>query len=83
MNLKDLKGVGKKTRELVDLPSDPSVIDRRMFGDWAAAGSKDMADRAHEQVVDILKNHEVPPIDKDIYAEMKAIVDRADKEFKV
>ncbi len=73
----------KKTRELVDLPSDPSVIDRRMFGDWAAAGSKDMADRAHEQVVDILKNHEVPPIDKDIYAEMKAIVDRADKEFKV
>jgi len=73
----------KKTRELVDLPSDPSVIDRRMFGDWAAAGSKDMADRAHEQVVDILKNHEVPPIDKDIYAEMKAIVDRADKAFKV
>jgi trimethylamine--corrinoid protein Co-methyltransferase len=42
-----------------------------------------MADRAHEQVVDILKNHEVPPIDKDIYAEMKAIVDRADKAFKV
>lgn len=73
----------KKTRQLIDLPSNPAVIDRMMFGDWAAAGGKDMAERAHERVVDILKNHEVPPIDKDIYASMKAIVDRADKAFKI
>ena len=46
---------------LVDYPSNPMLIDRRMFGDWAAAGSKDLAAVAHEKVVDVLKNHEVKP----------------------
>jgi len=73
----------KKTRELVDLPSSPKLLDRKMFGDWAAAGSKDLADRAHEVVVDVMKNHVVPPIDADILASMKAIVDKADKEYKI
>ncbi|MDV0445229.1 Glycine betaine methyltransferase [Methanimicrococcus sp. At1] len=73
----------KKTRELVDLPSSPKLFDRRMFGDWEAAGAKDAADRAHDVVVDVMKNYEVPPIDKDIYAAMKAIVDKADKEYKI
>ncbi|WNY27525.1 Glycine betaine methyltransferase [Methanolapillus ohkumae] len=73
----------KKTRELVDLPSSPKLIDRMMFGDWAAAGSKDIASRAHDVYVDVMKNHVVPPVDKDIYAAMKALVDKADKEFKI
>ena len=73
----------KKTRELVDLPSSPKLFDRKMFGDWYAAGAKDAADRAHETVVDVMKNHEVPAVDKDIYAAMKAIVDKADKEYKI
>ncbi|MDV0446928.1 Glycine betaine methyltransferase [Methanosarcinaceae archaeon Ag5] len=73
----------KKTRELVDLPSSPKLIDRMMFGDWASAGSKDIATRAHDVYVDVMKNHEVPAIDKDIYASMKALVDKADKEFKI
>ena len=73
----------KKTRELVDLPSSPKLFDRKMFGDWHAAGAKDAADRAHETVVDVMKNHVVPAIDKDIYAAMKAIVDKADKEYKI
>ena len=49
----------KQTRQLVDYPSNPMLLDRRMFGDWAAAGSKDLAAVAHEKVVDVLKNHEV------------------------
>ncbi|WNY25421.1 Glycine betaine methyltransferase [Methanolapillus millepedarum] len=73
----------KKTRELVDLPSSPKLIDRMMFGDWATAGSKDIATRAHDVYVDVMKNHEVPAVDKDIYAAMKAIVDKADKAFKI
>lgn len=73
----------KKTRELVNLPSSPKLFDRRMFGDWAAAGSKDVADRAHDTCVDVMKNHEVPAVDKDILAAMKAIVDKADKAFKI
>lgn len=73
----------KKTRELIDLPSSPKVLDRLMFGDWYANGAKDIATRAHEIAVDVLKNHEVPKIDNDIYNAMKAIVNKADKEFKL
>jgi trimethylamine--corrinoid protein Co-methyltransferase len=73
----------KKTRELVNLPSSPKLIDRKMFGDWAAAGSKDIAERANAVVVDVMKNYEVPAIDSDILKAMKAIVDKADKDFKI
>jgi trimethylamine--corrinoid protein Co-methyltransferase len=58
------------------------LFDRRMYGDWAAAGSKDIVAVAHEKVEDVLKNHQVKPIDSDILKDMKAIVDRADKAFK-
>ena len=73
----------KKTRELVDLPSNPKIFDRLMYGDWFSAGAKDAATRAHETCADVMKNHQVAPIDKDILASMKAIVDKADKEFKL
>jgi trimethylamine--corrinoid protein Co-methyltransferase len=72
----------KQTRQLVNYPSDPMLIDRQMFGDWEAAGSKDLASAAHEVVVDVLKNHVVKPIDADILKNMQAVVDRADKAFR-
>lgn len=72
----------KQTRMLVNYPSDPMLIDRRMFGDWAAAGSKDLAAAAHDKVVDVLKNHVVKPVDADTLKNMKAVVDRADKAFR-
>ena len=72
----------KQTRQLVNYPSDPMLIDRQMFGDWEHAGSKDLAAVANEKVVDILKHHEVPPIDADLLKDMKAVVDRADKAFR-
>jgi len=72
----------KQTRQLVDYPSNPMLIDRHMFGDWAAAGSKDLATVAHEKVEDVLKNHQVTPIDADILKDMQAIVDKADKAFR-
>ncbi|MDD4307159.1 MAG: trimethylamine methyltransferase family protein, partial [Methanosarcina sp.] len=68
--------------QLVNYPSDPMLIDRRMYGDWEAAGAKDLAAAAHEKVVDVLKNHQVTPIDADILKDMKAVVDRADKAFR-
>ena len=46
------------------------------------AGAKDLATAAHEKVVDIMKNHEVAPIDADLLKDMKAIVDKADKAFR-
>lgn len=72
----------KTTRKNIDLPSNPTLINRLMFGDWAAAGSKDLATVAHEKVVDVMKNHEVTPIDADLLKDMKAIVDKADKAFR-
>lgn len=72
----------KQTRMLVDYPSSPMLIDRRMFGDWAASGSKDLAAVANEKIQDILKNHQVPPVDADILKDMQAIVDKADRAFK-
>lgn len=72
----------KQTRLLVDYPSNPMLIDRRMYGDWEAAGAKDLAAAAHEIVVDVLKNHQVKQIDADILKDMQAIVDKADKAFR-
>jgi trimethylamine--corrinoid protein Co-methyltransferase len=72
----------KTTRANINLPSDPSLINRDMIGDWIAAGSKDLITVAHEKVVNIMKTHEVAPIDADLYKDMVAIVKKADKAFQ-
>ncbi len=84
----DEVGIGKNflahktTRKNIDLPSSPMLIDRLMFGDWEMAGGKEIATVAHEKVVDIMKNHEVEPIDADLLKDMKAVVEKADKAFR-
>lgn len=72
----------KTTRQNIDLPSSPMLIDRLMYGDWEAAGSKDIATIAHEKVVDIMKNHVVEPIDADLLKDMQAVVAKADEVFR-
>jgi trimethylamine--corrinoid protein Co-methyltransferase len=72
----------KTTRKNIDLPSSPMLIDRLMFGDWEIAGAKDIATVGHEKVVDVMKNHEVEPIDADLLKDMKAVVEKADKAFR-
>ena len=72
----------KETRNNIDVVSDPEIFDRDMFGDWEAAGSKDITTVAHEKVVDIMKNHVVKAIDSDLLADMKAVVDKADAAFR-
>lgn len=72
----------KETRDYINRVSDPSLINRDMFGDWENAGSKDMATVAHEKFVDIMKNHEPDTIDADLIKDMQAVVDRADEDFR-
>lgn len=72
----------KTTRKNIDLPSSPMLIDRLMYGDWKMAGAKDIATVAHEKVVDVMKNHEVAPIDADLLKDMQAVVEKADKAFR-
>lgn len=69
----------KTTLKNINLPSHPSIMNRQMFGDWQRAGSKDLANVAHDKVVDILQNYQVKPIDADILKDMKAIVSKVDK----
>lgn len=72
----------KETRNNLHLVSAPDLFDRDMFGDWEAAGSKEIATVAHEKVVDILKNHEVKAIDADLLSDMQKVVDKADADFR-
>jgi trimethylamine--corrinoid protein Co-methyltransferase len=69
----------KQTRDLIDLPSAPLLINRLMRGDWERAGSKDLATVAQEKADEIVKTHEVLPIDKDILKEMESVLKKADK----
>jgi len=71
----------KTTMQNVDLPSDPLLINRDMIGDWTKAGSKDLASAAHDMVLQIMKTHEVAPIDADLVKDMQKVVDRGDKAF--
>ncbi|MGI6009603.1 MAG: trimethylamine methyltransferase family protein, partial [Methanomethylophilus sp.] len=69
------------TMQNIDLASDPQVFDRLMLGDWRNNGYKDAADVAHDIVVDILKNHQVKPIDADVLAKMEEIAKKADQAY--
>ena len=69
------------TIENMDIASNPTVFNRDMLGDWRAQGSKSAAEAAHDIVVDVLKNHEVMPVDDAVLEAWKAIVKEADAEF--
>ena len=62
--------------------SFPYMLSRDMRGIWEKKGSMDLAEAAHKKVQEILKTHQVPPIDKDILANIKAIVAEADKSMR-
>ena len=72
----------KSTRDNINLPSDPMLINREMIGDWTTAGSKDLVSVAHEKVLSIMKTHEVAAIDADLHKDMVEIMHKADKAFQ-
>jgi trimethylamine--corrinoid protein Co-methyltransferase len=42
----------------------PQLFDRRSYEDWKADGSKDMAQRVRERVLEIIDTHQPPPLPK-------------------
>jgi trimethylamine--corrinoid protein Co-methyltransferase len=52
----------------------PVLSDRHTRDVWVDAGSKGMADLAHERVAQILAEHEVEPLDTTVEAELERIV---------
>jgi len=59
----------------------PELIDRSGYDEWKKNGEKSLVDRAKEKVKKILKEHSVPPLDKDIQKELDSIIKRAEKEL--
>jgi len=60
--------------------SQVQLIDRRMREDWEASGSKDIYNRAHDKMLEILETYEPPPLPEDVLANIRSIVDEAEKE---
>jgi trimethylamine--corrinoid protein Co-methyltransferase len=60
--------------------SFPTLLNRDMRGTWEKkTDKKDLAYLAYQKSKEILKTHQVPPIDKDLLASMEAIVKEADR----
>ena len=59
----------------------PELIDRSGYDEWKKNGQKSLVDRAREKVKKILKEHSVPPLDKDIQKELHNIIKKAEKEL--
>jgi trimethylamine--corrinoid protein Co-methyltransferase len=68
-----------ETRDLINIQSNPTLIDRNMRGTWQSLGGKDLAQAARDKVDEILKTHEVAPIDSDVLKDMEEVMKRADK----
>jgi trimethylamine--corrinoid protein Co-methyltransferase len=60
----------------------PELIDRSSYDEWRKNGEKSLVDKAREKVKNILKEHSVPPLDKDIQKELDKIIKRAEKELR-
>ena len=60
--------------------SQPELIDRRVREDWEARGSTDMYQRAMEKARGLLETHKPEPLPDDVLAQVRSIVDKADRE---
>ncbi len=60
--------------------SQPHIIDRRVREDWEADGSRDARSRALVQAREIIGGHRPLPLPDDAQAEIRRIVETADRE---
>lgn len=57
----------------------PKLADRFARTIWEKRGSKDIVERAHEKVQEILKTHQPEPLDEDIKKQLRQIREKAQK----
>jgi trimethylamine--corrinoid protein Co-methyltransferase len=60
--------------------SQAKLIDRKMYDNWERSGKKDMAQRANEEALEILKNHRPIPLPESAAKEIRAIIEEAEYE---
>ena len=61
--------------------SQPRLIDRRMREDWEASGGTDIYQKATEQARHILESHKPLPLSDSVLADLRSIVEEAEKEM--
>jgi len=59
----------------------PNLLARQGYDDWQQAGSKDMAQRIRERVVEILENHSVPPLPDNTVAALAKLKQKGEEEL--
>ena len=72
----------KHTLEHMKEQSHSKLIDRRMREPWESSGSKDMTERAHEELLLILENHKPEPLSAETLSSLRSIVKNAEGELK-
>ena len=60
--------------------SQPRLMDRRVHEEWLAAGATDLYERARRRTCELLDSHRREPLDDVVKRQMRAIVERADRE---
>jgi trimethylamine--corrinoid protein Co-methyltransferase len=60
----------------------PKLMDRLRWDEWQQAGSRTMAQRVREKVIDLLENYEPEPLPDDVLKEVKEIIAQADERHK-
>ena len=60
--------------------SRPRLFDRRVRESWLALGGSDLATRARHEAARVLAEHQIEPLPEDVTAEIRRIVERADRK---
>ena len=84
----DIAGVGSfgdflslsSTMKFMRETSQPGLIDRRVREEWLERGGDDMYGRASARARALLADHHPEPLPDDVRREVRAIVERADRE---
>jgi trimethylamine--corrinoid protein Co-methyltransferase len=63
--------------------SSSKLIDRRVREEWAAAGSTTLHDRSLAEARRILETHQPEPLPEAVAAELRAIIEGAERELGV
>jgi len=63
--------------------SNPKLMNRKMRHSWVETGSKNLTEVAHEEAINILKNHKPEPLSKEVASKLKSIIEQAEEEFGV
>jgi trimethylamine--corrinoid protein Co-methyltransferase len=83
------RGIGKDylshktTFQHMRSQSQTTLIDRRMRNRWEAAGSKDIYQRAHDKMIEILETYQPAKLPDDVLKNIRSIVVEAEKEMGV